>query len=181
MYRVRLEDILNDIIIISEIAELSVEADSIVNELGLQRENEENITPPSNIGVDVTMKNGVSAVRWPDVKLKENEIISQYGSEIEVPALNAERLNTEEEGFSELMNVELTDEGTAKGRNGFYESSSNQPTMDLLDKWEEPVNKRDKVRTQNGQSQLSVANFGFLTECFRIPGIRCNCKRHFEI
>lgn len=63
MYRVRLEDILNDIISISEIAELSIEADSIVSVLGLQPENEENSKPPTVVGDDNPGQGRVSTER----------------------------------------------------------------------------------------------------------------------
>jgi hypothetical protein len=153
MYRVRLEDILNDIIIISEIAEMSIEAESIVNVLGLQPANEDNSKPPATVGVDNPGQSRVSTVHWSDVKFKQDETISQLGSETELPGRNADGLDADEERFSDLMNVDLNDEETAEGRNGFYESPSRVSMMDFLDKWDEPVNKRDKVRTQkiNGQ------------------------------
>jgi hypothetical protein len=157
MYRVRLEDILNDIIIISEIAELSIEADSIVNVLGLQPDNEVVPEQVIAVGIDNPGQSLVSTVRWSDVKFKREETVSQLESGTELPRRNTNGLDMEGERFSEQMNLDLDGEKTAEKRNEIYESSCRLSIMDLLDKWDEPVNKRDKVRTEKDQPWLQKA------------------------
>jgi hypothetical protein len=146
MYKQRLEDILNDIIMISEIAELSVEAESIVNVLGIKPIGSFGEDAPSTeMETHTPVKPRSATVQWSEVTFKQDDNTSLLGSDIDLTERGTEKVDVEEEMYSEVMNDGGEDEEEADERTGFYDSSSHLPIMDLLDKWDDPVSKKNKV------------------------------------
>lgn len=132
---------------ISEIAELSVQSESIVNVLGIRPvTSKEEQMPPSDVAIHSPARLRTNSVRWSETQFDE-ENISQLGSELgHGESGPEEKIDVEEETYSEHMNYSFDDEAAAGERTEFYDSSSHFPMMDLLDKWDDPTNKREKVR-----------------------------------
>ncbi|KAG7359813.1 mechanosensitive ion channel [Nitzschia inconspicua] len=145
MYRQRLDEILNEIIMISEIAELSVESESIVNVLGVKSQDdndEESLN--KEVETQSLIKPRISAVRWSEVKFNHDEDMSRIGLGNDLTERDIEKIELEGQTYSEAPRWNRDDEEAKGGKTGFYDSSSGFPTMDLLDKWNDPVKKRDK-------------------------------------
>jgi len=148
MYIHRLEDILNDIITISEIAELSVNTETIANAIGLEKPDEEE----KQVGGDSTpsdTKTRISTVRWSDVTFKLGGKDSQADSDADHLSFgDADNPDFDEAANSvdfELGNDNSSDDADEQ-RAGFYDSSSRLPIKELLDRWDEEaiIDKRDK-------------------------------------
>ncbi|KAG7353641.1 hypothetical protein IV203_002996 [Nitzschia inconspicua] len=145
MYRQRLDEILNEIIMISEIAELSVESESIVNVLGVKSQDdndEESLN--KEVETQSLIKPRISAVRCSEVKFNHDEDMSRIGLGNDLTERDIEKIELEGQTYSEAPRWNSDDEEAKGGKTGFYDSSSGFPTMDLLDKWDDPVKKRDK-------------------------------------
>ena len=144
-YKQRLNDILNDVILISEIADLSVQSATIANAMGLQiddRKHSPKHSVHSTSPVPVTRR--ISAVHWSEVRFKSEDNMSQLGSENDLSAKDTGKALDADEAMS-IDDVDLGTDDDSGASPGFYDSSSRLPIMDLLDKWEDPMNKRDKV------------------------------------
>ena len=140
-YKPRLEEILNDIILISEVAELSVESENIASVIGVQKRPRKE--PPKEIQATKDFQQRTSRVQWSQVKFDEGSTIS--------------RTNSESALDDESTASEAGSDGDASEKYRYFDSSSSRiPIKDLLDKWEEPISKRDKV------SLHFVDDFGIL-------------------
>lgn len=146
MYRQRLDNILSEVIMISEIAELSVESESIMKALGIHpKANKQDRSPPSDVTIYSPARLRTNSVLWSETQVDE-ENVSQLGSVLgHAESGPEEKIDVEEETYSEHMNYSFDDEAVAGERNGFFDSSSHFPMMDSLDKWDDPTNKREKV------------------------------------
>jgi hypothetical protein len=129
-----LEEILSNIIIISEVAELAAEADNLTDE-------EDSVNTEQMIAANLKKRGKLSQVRWSSVRFKED---------------GRSRLDSEEttgaHGSSEHSSEQANDDGVAgrRGQNLHRSSSSSDSTgqlriKNLLDRWEDPLNKQDKV------------------------------------
>jgi hypothetical protein len=136
-YKKQLEDILNEIILISEIAELSIESETIATLMGLQRENFD-VAPPSEINPATQAKtSSMPKVQWSHLKFDgDTSTKSSWGM-----------VDDDDDGEPSQINFNNA-EGTRIAKEGCtYESSSRLPIKDLLDKWEEPLSKHDQVNS----------------------------------
>lgn len=118
-YKPRLEEILNDIIMISEVAELSVESHNIAKEIGVEKKSKQ-YEPPKEIKAPLT----ASSVQWSTVKFEGGD---------------DEPTETESQ---------MTDLDGDASESAYYDSNSSRiPLKDLLDRWQEPDSKKDKVNS----------------------------------
>ena len=142
-YKPRLEEILNDIISIADVAELSGDADQIADTLGIRKEDsvEDFKKASAGVAVDLRKKKRPTHVRWSSVKFSSKDTKDTPTSGGSVAG-------------SENFDDASVDTGDASGSDtpNFPTSSfssftsSHMAIKDLLIKWEEPVNSRDKVR-----------------------------------
>ena len=140
-YKNKLEDILNDVILISEIADLSVESAHIANEIGIKEADIK--ASPTNETTPVTEAKvqRLNRPRWSIVRFDGDSSIKSKSSSGVIE-------DGEDEG-EEPHDFYFADEDSdCAVKGGFYESSCRLPIKDLLDKWEEPVSKRDQVSFQ---------------------------------
>lgn len=148
-YKKRLEDILNDIILISEIAELSAESESIATMIGIKKEDI-NIEPPIEVKAATNQRMG--RVRWSIVKFDgdcSNKSRSSSGM-----------IDDGEDDGSDNEELESDDEdGGSEVKGGLYESSRRPYIKELLDKWEEPLSKRDQVSLTSRSVLLAPSFF----------------------
>jgi hypothetical protein len=129
-YKPRLEEILNDIILISEVAELSIESENIASVIGVEKRPRKE--PPKEIQAAKNLQQRTSKIQWSQVKFDEGSTIS--------------RTNSESAFDDESTASEAGTDGDVSEKFRYYDSSSSRiPIKDLLDKWEEPISKRDKV------------------------------------
>ncbi|KAL3920631.1 MAG: hypothetical protein SGILL_003161 [Bacillariaceae sp.] len=121
-YKPRLEEILNDIVLVSEIAELSVESYNIAKEIGVEKKAKR-YEPPTEIKGPPTPSRTGSKVQWSAIKFEDGE---------------DEPTETESQ---------ITDfDGDMSVKSAYYDSNSSRiPLKDLLDRWQEPVSKKDKT------------------------------------
>lgn len=104
---------------ISEVAELSVESHKIAKEIGVEKKMN-TYEPPQEIRASPTM----SSVQWSTVKFQEG---------------HGEDEPTETES-------QMTDLDGDASESAYYDSNSSRiPLKELLDRWQEPVSKKDKV------------------------------------
>jgi hypothetical protein len=158
---------LNDIILILEIAELSIKSESIANVIGLQSEDRNQETKYSVYSKPSMSDNTrMSTARWSEVRFKPEDDTSQLGSDIDLRARDAEKaLNAKEvTGFNDFETEEAE---TASARTGFYGSSSHLPILELLDKWDDPINEQDKACCVLVRGQATFLTLYVLT--FSVP------------
>jgi hypothetical protein len=117
---------------ISEIAELSVESDTIANVIGVEKKERTNKLP-QEIKAGKDSKNRTSTqIQWSTVKFQDDP--NNGGG-------------TDEEEETTDMESDIGTDGEISEKSAYYDSSSSRIAIkDLLDRWEEPVSKRDKVR-----------------------------------
>ncbi|KAG7359816.1 mechanosensitive ion channel [Nitzschia inconspicua] len=133
-YKPRLEEILNDIILISEVADLSIESDNIASVIGVEKK-ERKYEPPTEIDTPEipTVKRG-GRIRWSSVKFEDASILRSGSQSL----LQGDEDNTDTES-------KMTDDGDSS-EISFYDSNSSRiPLKELLDRWQEPVSKKDKT------------------------------------
>jgi hypothetical protein len=138
-YKPRLEEILNDIISISDVAELSADADQIAETLGIQKEDSVDDFKRAQVesAMDLRKKKRPTHVRWNSVKFSttgksDTGNISEGGSNLDEASLD-----TGDTSGS------VSPTFPPSGFSSF--SSSHIAIKELLIKWDEPVNTRDKV------------------------------------
>ena len=128
-----MEEILNNIIIISEVAELAAEADNLTDE-------EDSVDTEQMIAANLKKRGKLSQARWSSVKFKKD---------------GRNRLDSEDTigahaSSSEGSNEQANDGGVA-GRKALLKAGSLSDSTkqlrikNLLDRWEDPLNKQDKV------------------------------------
>ena len=138
----RLEEILHEIILISEIAELAMESDNIAKAIGIESRKE---TDTVRIMTDKAMgKARMRNVRWSDVRFSDPNA-SQLGSDADLTTMDSTKMDGGDPLDSDTFEVDNIDDEKSVEGHGFYDSSSYLPIKDLLDRWEEPDDNRDKV------------------------------------
>lgn len=141
VYKPKLEEILNDIIVITEIAELGAEADNLPDATGTQMNAKELVE-------DNLKKRGRFAeVRWSSVKFQNRSRADSDGSSIFVE--KGDNINSGDiSPWPELPRKVApgTPPRSFIARNGATPSKSSGliRIKNLLDRWDEPVNKLDK-------------------------------------
>jgi hypothetical protein len=152
-YKPRLEEILNDVITISEVAELSIESEDIADMIGIEQSNGTDFGRP-----DVAMESEVEAeaearrrgrlsvIRWSDIKFEADD-----GSSIEdsVPNFQSpipDNIGDDEGSIAEELELDSQGEGFFEKEKLYTSGSTRIAIKDLLDKWDEPVMKHEKVR-----------------------------------
>jgi hypothetical protein len=146
MYKPKLEEILNDIIVITEVAELAAEADNL--------EDDENSSVNKSQIVDANLKKrgALTQVRWSSVRFKKKSTRSSMDSEDEDASLNGSitREDSEEKRQQSVPSDKIPYEKRRNPTNSREisraASSGRLRIKNLLDRWDEPVNKLDKVR-----------------------------------
>jgi hypothetical protein len=140
VYKPKLEEILNDIIVITEIAELGAEADNLPDATGTMNAKE--------LVEDNLKKRGrLAEVRWSSVKFHNRSRADSDASSIVVEKGD----NTSFGDASPIPELPRRVAGTPPrsfmARNAAAPSKSSGliRIKNLLDRWDEPVNKLDKV------------------------------------
>jgi hypothetical protein len=139
-YKPKLEKILNSIIIISEVAELAEEADHLPDEV----HGATKIKATKTVERNVKRKSALTEARWQSVRFNEDNPSSS-----DMPGdsrLIPDRLESLED---------IKDDTTAQRAHGSLpapivrmlsrDASGSLRIKNLLDQWEEPVNKADRV------------------------------------
>ena len=147
MYKPKLEEILNDIIIITEIAELAAEAES------LPEDTENQYTAKQLVEANLKRRGQLSEVRWSSVKFQKDRnrtsSVDSNGSSSVVGS--TEKLDT---SLFDSPVPKESEAGFLKARPMMERTSMSTRSSglirikNLLDRWEEPVNKLDKVRLE---------------------------------
>jgi hypothetical protein len=154
-YKPRLEEILNDVITISEVAELSIESEGIANMIGIEQSNGTDLSRPdeamkSEVEVEAEAearrRGRLSVIRWSDIKFEADD-----GTSVEDSVPNFQSPLPENIDDDEGSNVEELEDSQGDGffeKEKLYTSSGSTRNVikDLLDKWDEPVMKHEKVR-----------------------------------
>lgn len=174
-----MEDILNEIILISEIAELSVESETIANVMGLKREDFD-VEPPREIKTAREARaSRMPKVRWSSLKFDGD--VGSWGM------VDDEDNDDDDDVDGEPDDAE---DGRIAKEGRTYESSSRLPIKDLLDKWEEPLSKRDQVNSANfffvvGMSSQFLGWTSYSIDCM---GSLCwysvaqhHCQRYLKV
>jgi hypothetical protein len=144
-----LEEILNNIIIISEVAELAAEADNLTDE-------EESVDTEQMISASLKKRGKLSQARWSSVRFKndgQKDGRSRLDSEDTTGAhafSEHSRSLSEQSSEREHSSEQANDGGVAARRALLKSSSLSHSTKqlrikNLLDRWEDPLNKQDKV------------------------------------
>ncbi len=140
-YKPRLEEILNDIILISEIAELSVQSSNIASVIGIEKEEKMDQLPQEiNASTSNESMSLGSRIQWSSVKF-------QGGSNLQTSSVGDDYLD-EDDGTETGSHVTDCDGQTSEKSANYDSNSSRIPLKDLLDRWQEPVSKKDKVSTK---------------------------------
>ena len=152
-YKPRLEKILNDVITISEVAELSIESEDIANMIGIEHSNETDFGRPDEAmeseveaEAEARRRGRLSVIRWSDIKFEADD-----GSNIEDSVPNFQSPLPENIDEDEGSNVEESEDSQGEGffeKEKLYTNSGSTriAIKDLLDRWQEPVMKHVKVR-----------------------------------
>ena len=143
-----MEEILNDIITITEVAELAIESESIANLIGIEHADslDEPLHEAKESTAEARRRGRLGTVRWSDVKFQSDD--SSIGnSETNKMPLLGENINDDEDSLPIDLEFDIQGDQFFE-KEKLYGSSSRRIAMkDLLDKWDEPVERRDKVRT----------------------------------
>jgi hypothetical protein len=146
-YKPKLEEILNDIIIISEIAELGAEADNLPD--AGSPENAKNL-----VEANLKKRGEMSQARWSSVRFKKETRVRLDSDSSSIHGKLDSFDSSSMQGRNE-SGEQTSDTGTdgnkrkQLGRAGGLsrlDSSGRLRIKNLLDRWEEPVNKQDKVQ-----------------------------------
>lgn len=162
MYKPKLEEILNDIIVLTELAELGAEADNLPD-----TEDSEQLDTKQLIEMNLKKRPQLSEARWSSVRFKHTA--NRSDSDMSSIVLDN---RTDDDGGGGIGGVEDspmpersdTKDGDYNGKKGArWMRQSTTPSglfriKNLLDRWEEPVNKLDKVRVMEmGSSQATYS------------------------
>lgn len=135
---------MNDIIVITEIAELGAEADTLPDD------TENQFDARQLVETNLKRRGQLSQVRWSSVKFQKNlERSNSMDSGASSVGVTTEKVD------SSLLDSPIPEQTATKTGNprlfmarSTYASKSSGliRIKNLLDRWEEPVNKLDKVR-----------------------------------
>lgn len=149
-YKPKLEEILGDIILISEVAELALETSAIAEEIGLDNAK---IKSEVETTSDKRKQARKSHVRWSSVKFGED---SSFVGSAAGSADKGDGKDNDDDVGKDDKDDDLTEDGDSDDPDsnyrpnasfGYEDSSRRLSIKDLLIKWEEPaMAKRDKVR-----------------------------------
>jgi hypothetical protein len=138
-YKPRLEDILNEIIAISDVAGLSVDADLIADTIGIKKDDSLEDFKKAQAGAAVDLrKSRPTHIRWNSVKFSNGKG-DMTGNE------NTNDLDDPSVDTSESSEIEPRPKVGSPYFGGSSFTSGNIAMKELLIKWDEPVNARDKV------------------------------------
>ena len=150
-YKPRLQIIIDDIITITEVAELSIEADNIANVIGIDKGDSDSVDHETYEPTESTArrKGPFSAIKWSDIKFQE-EHLSNGDSEADELASLGE--NQSDDGSSKKIDLEFDTPDHQLFQNQKFRGTSTGTSVRLamkgmLDKWDEPFVKGEKVRT----------------------------------
>jgi hypothetical protein len=128
------------------VAELSIESSNIASVIGVEKK-EKRYEPPKEINTSqIKSVNRGGRVRWSSVKFEESPL-NRNG-------LHAGLLQE----FEDIMEAEsqMTDDENSSESSAYDDSDSSRiPLKGLLDKWQEPVSKKDKVSISQRRTCLS--------------------------
>ena len=147
LYKPRLEEILENVITLSEVAELSIESKDIADIIGLGQSDSDDESPHEEIKstAEARRRGRLSVIRWSDVKFTR----SSENSVAEFPPSFPEN-TADDDSSSNLENFDLDSQATEeylKNEKLFMSGSTRIAIKELLDKWDEPVTKNQKVRS----------------------------------
>jgi hypothetical protein len=162
VYKPLLEEILNDIIVMTEIAELGCEADNLPDD-------GEALNIKELVDLSLKKRSQLSTVRWSSVRFKTaptradsdvSDVLDQMdGSSVE-DSLSQEKT---------AKDTEIPMKQAVRQHSSRRSSSAGLIRIkNLLDRWEEPINKLDKVRVGISCSPSSST--------FRLLMFRCTGK-----
>jgi peptide methionine sulfoxide reductase MsrA len=131
------------------VADLSIESDNIASVMGVEKK-ERKYEPPTEINTsEVPSVNRGGHIRWSSVKFEDNSL-SRSGSQ---SLLQDHEDNTDTDS-------RMTDDGDSTQTSAYYDSNSSRiPIKDLLDKWQEPVSKKDKVSKVQIKQESNLLKF----------------------
>lgn len=182
-YKPKLEEILKDIITITDVAELAIESDKIADVIGMDQSSpnsEEQSPNGEDLRYSTRRRGRLSVIRWSDIKFQPDSA-SRKGSET-----NEEFSLPSDDGEPERIDLEFEteDEEIFKSKK-LYGSSvgSRFATRTLLDKWDEPEVKGEKVRIAYTAEVYCFASYvGFqLTWSFFGKDVQCICGQYYEV
>jgi hypothetical protein len=142
-----LEEVLNDIIIISEVAELGAEADNLPDD-------ENSVNTKNLVDANLKKRGQLSQVRWSSVRFNKETLVrfdsdsSSVRGRLDSDSLPMPGKGESDEQTSEtaaIGNKRKTHDRTGSLSRLDRDSSGQLRIRNLLDRWEEPVNKQDKV------------------------------------
>jgi hypothetical protein len=118
------------------VADLSIESGNIASVIGVEKK-EKKYEPPTEINTPHNKSvNRGGRIRWSSVKFEESPF-SRNGSQTGML-----------QEFEDIMDSEslMTDDENSSESSPYDDSNSSRiPLKGLLDKWQEPVSKKDKV------------------------------------
>jgi hypothetical protein len=154
MYKPRLEEILEDVILISEIAEFAVEFRDIADMMGIeQSESDEEPQHEENSTVEARRRGRLSIIRWSEVKFNaaddDNDDDSDFEAENETDLHTMYPEGSTDDGSTlNFESISFENERNLNSNRGmkFFTSSTRRIAVKaFLDKWDEPVMKHDKA------------------------------------
>mmetsp|Transcript_3675 Transcript_3675/g.7531 ORF Transcript_3675/g.7531 Transcript_3675/m.7531 type:complete len:894 (-) Transcript_3675:382-3063(-) len=147
-YKPRLQVIIDDIITITEVAELSIEADNIANAIGIEQGDSASVDPETNkVTKSASRREGsVCATKWSDVKFQEEHLSSGDSESDELASLGE---NQSDDSSSKKIDLEFDTPDHQLFRNQKFRGTSTGTSVRLglkgmLDKWDEPFIKGEK-------------------------------------
>jgi hypothetical protein len=155
-YKPKLELILNDIILISEVAELAEEAENLPEDI--EQETKKEMAKENTL-----KKRSLNQVRWSSVKF-HGKGSTRLGDEGDEPASPpSSRNGPPSQGAAQrgLFGDRSRDRFSGLAR----DSSGRLQIKNLLDRWDEPTNKSDRVSCI---SFLLLLAFGSYSSCVSI-------------
>eukprot|EP00536_Pseudo-nitzschia_multiseries_P006518 jgi/Psemu1/255455/estExt_Genewise1Plus.C_1390082 len=159
-YKRKLQEIIDDIITITEVSELSAMATDIAGAIGLEEEDSDSFVESSRRNVQPALAY-TSAIQWSDIRFQKNDL-NDSGSEADEQSSLDESQNND--GNSKKIDVDFDSEDDKFLRklkkdtpmSGTVSTRSRFGMKNLLDKWDEPVSKGAK---SNNLSIADIMNF----------------------
>lgn len=155
VYKPKLEEILNDIIVMTEIAELGAEADNLPDD------TENQFNAKQLVEANLKRRGQLSEVRWSSVKFQKgarNRTSSTDSNASPSPVQPDSNADTslQDSPVPEKESKDFNNPRSFVARTSYTSNSSGLVRIkNLLDRWEEPVNKLDKVRlAQHGSFEV---------------------------
>jgi len=159
-YKPRLEEILNDVITISEVAELSIESEDIADLIGIEQSVSDD-EPPIEVtesSAAVRRRGRLSVIRWSEVKFEADDCSSSDDSVTDF--LSSLPENTDEDDSS---NPEDYERDSQNGKEKLYNNGSTRIALkNLLDKWDEPVMKNKSLNISIADTIIFQRAIGYI-------------------